>query len=152
MAPAAVAVAIAIVVLAAQVSSLRGQLDKARQVGPTAMAAAFDRAAKAPGARDVGLQSGSGTTLARVVLLPDGAGYLRADLLRPLPPNETYQLWAVTGSAEKPTVVSAGVLGPDPSALGFHASGPVRAFAVTVEHAGGVVTSHNKPIAQGAVA
>ena len=40
----------------------------------------------------------------------------------------------------------------DPSALGFHASGPVHAFAVTVETAGGVVTSQQTPIAQGAVA
>jgi anti-sigma-K factor RskA len=148
---AAVAAAIAIVVLAAQVASLRNQLDNSRS-GATAMAVAFDRAAKAPGAREVGLRSDSGATLARVVLLPDGAGYLRGDKLERLPANQTYQLWAVTGSETKPTVVSAGVLGPDPSALGFHASGPVRAFAVTVEKAGGVVVSRNKPVAQGAVA
>jgi anti-sigma-K factor RskA len=151
MAAAAVAAAIAIVVLAAQVSSLRTRLDNSR-IGPTAMAAAFDRAATARGAREVGLQSKSGATLARVVLLPDGAGYLRGDKLEKLPANRTYQLWAVTGSAKHPTVVSAGVLGPDPSALGFHASGPVRAFAVTVERVGGVVASHNQPVSQGAVA
>jgi anti-sigma-K factor RskA len=148
---AAVAAAIAIVVLAAQVSSLNRRLDR-QQVGPTAMAAAFDRAAGMPGAREVGLQSESGATLARVVLLPDGAGYLRGDDLAPLPASKTYQLWAVTGSPAQPTVVSAGVLGPDPSALGFHASGPVRAFAVTVEQAGGVVASTQKPVARGALA
>ena len=32
--------------------------------------------------------------------------------------------------------MSAGVLGPEPSAVGFHASGPVHAFAVTVERRG----------------
>jgi anti-sigma-K factor RskA len=148
---AAVAAAIAIVVLAAQVTSLRNQLDNSRS-SATAMAIAFGRAAKAPGAREAGLRSQSGATLARIVLLPDGAGYLRGDRLERLPANQTYQLWAVTGSETKPTVVSAGVLGPDPSALGFHASGPVRAFAVTIEKAGGVVVSRNKPVAQGAVA
>ena len=146
------AAAVAIVVLAVKVDSLRGQLNRAHQVGPTAMAIAFDHAAKAPGAREVGLQSPAGATLARVVLLPDGAGYLRGDHLGTLPANKTYQLWAVTGSAARPTVVSAGVLGPDPQALAFHASGPVRSFAVTVEKAGGVVVSHNQPVAAGAVA
>jgi anti-sigma-K factor RskA len=147
---AAVAAAIVIVVLAAQVSVLRGR-DNSR-IGTRAMAAAFDRAAQAPGAREVPLQSDSGATLARIVLLPDGAGYLRGDKLEVLPKDRTYQLWAVTGTEAKPTVVSAGVLGRDPSALGFHASGPVRAFAVTVENEGGVVVSHQKPVAQGALA
>ena len=145
-----VAAAIAIVVLAAQVSSLNGRLDRS-QSGLSA-AVAFDRAARQPGAREVPLQSSSGATLARVVLLPDGAGYLRGDHLETLPANKTYQLWAVTGSEAKPTVVSAGVLGPEPAAVAFHASGPVRAFAVTVEHEGGVVASQQKPVAQGALA
>ena len=34
----------------------------------------------------------------------------------PLAADKTYQLWAVTGSETTPTVVSAGVLGPEPSA------------------------------------
>lgn len=152
LAPLSIAAAIAIVLLVAQVSSLRNQLNNAHQVGPGAMAAAFDRAVKVPGAKEVGLKSNSGATLARLVLLPDGAGYLRGDHLDPLPANKTYQLWAVTGSPKNPTIVSAGVLGPEPSALGFHASGPVHAFAVTVEKAGGVVASRQKAIAQGAVA
>jgi len=145
---AAAAAAVVIVVLGAQVASLHGR-DK---IGPSAMAAAFDQAKRKPGAREVGLQSTSGATLARVVLLPDGAGFLEGDALARLPHDKTYQLWAVTGTEKDPTVVSAGVLGPNPSALGFHASGPVRAFALTVEHAGGVVASQQKPVAQGAVA
>jgi hypothetical protein len=145
---AVAAAAVAIVVLGAQVASLHGR----DQVGPSAMAAAFDQAAKQPGAREVGLQSTSGATLARVVLLPDGAGFLKGDALAALPKDKTYQLWAVTGSEKDPTVVSAGVLGPNPEALGFHASGPVHAFALTVEQTGGVVVSRQKPVAQGAVA
>jgi anti-sigma-K factor RskA len=146
-ATAAVAAAIAVVVLAAQVASLHGQLDRSREVGTAATAAAFERAAKVHGAREVGLRSSSGATLARLVLLPDGAGYLRGDHLEPLGSHRTYQLWALTGAASSPTAISAGVLGRDPSAVSFHASGPVLGFAVTVENAGGVVKSHNPAIA-----
>ena len=149
LAPAAAAAVIAVVVLAAQVASLRGQLDRAHQLGPSAMAAAFDRATKVDGARQVGLTTGSGATLARVVLLPDGTGYLRGDHLAPLPSDQTYQLWAVTRDAKAP--VSAGVLGSDPRAVSFRASGPVKAFAVTIEPAGGVVQPTHTPIAQAAL-
>ena len=152
IAPAAAAAAIVVLVaLATQVASLHGQLDRAHRFGPAAVAAAFDRAAKVQGARQVGLTSKSGATLARVVLLPDGTGYLRGDHLTPLPVDQTYQLWAVTGSPATSVTVSAGVLGSDPRAVIFRASGPVRAFAVTVEHAGGVVRSAQTPIAQAAV-
>jgi anti-sigma-K factor RskA len=141
------AAVIAIVVLGGQVVSLHHQLNEQHGLGPGATAAAFDRAAKAPGAREVGLDSTSGETLARLVLLPDGSGYLRGDNLKPLSPAQTYQLWAVTGNAKSPNVVSAGVLGPNPAAVRFTASGPVHGFAVTIEHAGGVVSSQRAPIA-----
>jgi anti-sigma-K factor RskA len=151
--PAAAAAAVVVLVaMGAQVVSLNGRLDKAHQLGPTAMAAAFDRAAKVDGALQVGLTAKSGATLARVVLLPDGTGYLRGDALEPLPADQTYQLWAVTGPAEKAVTVSAGVLGSDPQAVAFRASGPIRAFALTVEGTGGVVTSTQTPIAQAAIA
>ena len=87
------------------------------------------------------------------MLLPDGTGYLRGDDLEPLPADKTYQLWAVTGSPTKPDgrVGRRARSGPD-GARRSDASGPVRAFAVTVEDAGGVVASQQKPVAQGAVA
>ena len=149
IAPAAIAAAIVVVVLAVQVGSLHRQLDRARQSGPAAMAAAFDRATKTDGAQTVGLRSASGAELARIVLLPDGTGYLRGDHLPVLPSDRTYQLWALTGSKDAPVAVSAGVLGAHPSAVAFRASGPVHGFAVTEEHAGGVVQSHRQPIASG---
>jgi anti-sigma-K factor RskA len=153
IAPAvAVAAAILVVVLGAQVVSLNGRLDRAHQLGPSAMATAFDRATKVDGALQVPLTTKSGATLARVVLLPDGTGYLRGDHLDPLPSDQTYQLWAVTGTADRTVTVSAGVLGADPQAVPFRASGPVRALAVTVEHTGGVVQSTQTPIAQAAIA
>jgi anti-sigma-K factor RskA len=151
IAPVAAAAAIAIALLAVQVFSLHRQLDRAHGTGPNAMAAAFDRAAKVDGARTVGLRASSGATLARIVLLPDGTGYLRGDRLRPLPADRTYQLWALTGPTGKPIAVSAGVLGPDPTAIGFRASGPVHGFAMTVEHAGGVVQPTRQPIASGSL-
>jgi len=141
------AAAIAIVVLAAQVVSLHHQLNQARSLSQNATAAAFNRAATAHGAREAGLESGSGATLARLVLMPDGSGYLRGDHLRPLSSHQTYQLWALTGNAKTPNVVSAGVLGPDPLAVRFSASGPVYGFAMTIESAGGVVRSRHTPIA-----
>jgi anti-sigma-K factor RskA len=147
IAPVAVAAAIAIVLLAVQVVSLHRQVDDAHRTGPSALAAAFDRATRVEGARAAGLESSTGATLASVVLLPDGTGYLRGDDLKPLSPDETYQLWALTGPKDDPVAISAGVLGPDPQAVGFRASGPVHGFAVTVEQAGGVVRSQQQPIA-----
>lgn len=149
---AAAAAVVVLLALGAQVVSLHGQLDRAHELGPSAMAAAYDHATKVDGALQVGLTGKSGTTVARVVLLPDGTGYLRGDHLDPLPANETYQLWAVTGNPDRPVTVSAGVLGSDPRAVPFRASGPVRAFAVTVEREGGVVKSAQTPIAQAAIA
>jgi anti-sigma-K factor RskA len=149
---AAAAAVIVLVALGAQVVSLHSQLDRAHRSGPSAMAAAYDHATKVDGARQVDLTGKTGATLARVVLLPDGTGYLRGDHLERLPADETYQLWAVTGTPAQPVTVSAGVLGSDPQAVPFRASGPVRAFAVTVEHVGGVVKSAKTPIAQAAIA
>jgi anti-sigma-K factor RskA len=151
LAPLGVAAAIVIVVLAVRVASLNDQLDRAHQTGAVAMARAFDRATNADGARVAPLRSSSGATLARVVLLPDGTGYLRGDHLEALPDDRTYQLWALIGPANAPVAISAGVLGSDPTAIGFRASGPVHGFALTEEHAGGVVKSQQQPIASAAL-
>jgi anti-sigma-K factor RskA len=145
--PAAAVAAAVIAVLAAQVVSLHHQLDGAHRASPGALAAAFDRATKVGGARELALAGGPGAPVARVVLLPDGTGYLRGDHLRPVGAAETYQLWALMGDARNPTVVSAGVLGAAPKAVAFRASGPVVGFAISVEHAGGAVRPTATPIA-----
>ena len=137
---ASVAAAIAIV-LAVQVISLNGRLDDNRTV-----AAAFDRAAESKDAKLVALRA-DGADVARVVLLPDGSGFLKADRLPKLPDDQTYQLWALRGTADNRTAISAGVLGADPTAVGFHTNGPVDGLALTVEHEGGVVQSSNPPFA-----
>ncbi|HET9729628.1 MAG TPA: anti-sigma factor [Acidimicrobiia bacterium] len=149
---AAIAAAVVAVALAAEVVVLRGRLDDARQPGDKSLAVAFNRAAKVNGVHAVSLAPQGGAELARVVLLPDGTGYLRNDRLGKLSADKTYQLWAITGDPNKPAVISAGVLGNDPHTIAFRTSGPVHAFAITVEEAPGVEKSRNEPVASGAVA
>ena len=143
----AVAAAVAAAVLAAQVISLHNRLDDARTTGAPDAAAAFVRAGRVAGARQVSLAPANGAEVARVVLLPDGTGYLKNDGLARLDAKHTYQLWALTGSAGHPIAISAGVLGPDPSAAAFQASTDVKGLAITIERAGGVPQSKQTPYA-----
>ncbi|MBN2113373.1 MAG: anti-sigma factor [Acidimicrobiia bacterium] len=108
--------------------------------GPLAAAAAAAR--DADGSRVVTL---SGDVAAEIVLAADGTGYLLNPEAPPLPADETYQLWAIVGDR----VISAGVLGPNPGVSAFHVSGEVAGFALTVEVAGGVVSSEQDPVALG---
>ena len=59
--------------------------------------AAFDRAAGNKDARQATLTSAAGDAVARVVVLPDGSGYLRNEGMAPVAPGQTYQLWAING-------------------------------------------------------
>ena len=143
----AVAAALVAAVLTAQVISLHNKLDDARTTGAQDAAAAFDRAGRVAGARQVSLAPSNGAEVARVVLLPDGSGYLKNDGLARLDADHTYQLWALTGSADHPVAISAGVLGPDPSAAAFQASTNLKGLAITVEQAGGVPQPKRAPYA-----
>jgi hypothetical protein len=58
-----------------------------------------------------------------------------------------YQLWAVRADAK----ISLGVLGQNPQASAFRMTGPVVAYAVTEEGAGGVAASQNQPVIVGYV-
>jgi anti-sigma-K factor RskA len=148
-APFAAAAAIIVALLAYQVVDLRSKADENRAV-PTA--AVFDRAADLPGAQPVAL-AGPGGQVARVVLLPDGTGYLLNEKLAPLGPQQTYQLWALVrgpqGDGRAPVAISAGVLGNAPRTAAFKVSAPVVGFALTRERAGGVISSDHNPIAVG---
>jgi anti-sigma-K factor RskA len=148
----ATAAVVAALLLAAEAISLHRQLHDARATGPQAAAAAFVRAGRVDGARKVALAPASGAEVARVVLLPDGTGYLKSDRMAPLDAGLTYQLWALTGSAAHPVAISAGVLGPHPKAVAFQASTDVHAFAITIERAPGVAQSTQKPYASAALA
>jgi anti-sigma-K factor RskA len=149
---AAAAAAVAVVLLAVQVISLRGDLDDARSPDSSALAARYDRATKVDGARELELVASRGSEVARLVLLPDGSGVMLNDSLADLSPDETYQLWVLMGKAQDPTVISAGVLGPAPQAASFKTEGPVVGFAITIERAGGVTSSENEPLAIGTFA
>ncbi len=100
-------------------------------------------AVTAPGAEVLDLADPEGGAVqATITLLPDGLGYLDADLPA-LPEDRTYQLWAVVGDE----VVSAGVFGPEPDVAPFHVDGDVAVFAITEEVAGGVAVSSNPLLA-----
>jgi len=98
-----------------------------------------------PAAEQVKLASADGKSSARVVRLPDGTGYLVPGTLAPLPAGRVYQLWAVRSDAK----ISLGVLGASPGVSAFRMSGPVSAYAVTDEAAGGVATTSNQPVVVG---
>ena len=104
-------------------------------------------AASAPGARHARLVDADGTLLARVVVLPDGTGYLTSDLPA-LPADRTYQLWGI----DERDTVSLGVMGRDPHVVPFKAAGLPAKLAVTEERTGGVAVSANDPTAVGALA
>jgi len=148
----ATAAAVVAMLLAADVISLHRQLDDARQTGPQAAASAFVRASRVAGARKIALTPANGAEVARVVLLPDGTGYLKSDRMAPLDANHTYQLWALTGSADQPVAISAGVLGSHPKAVAFQTATDVHGFAITIERAPGVAQSTQKPYASAALA
>ena len=135
MTVAAAAAAIVAVVLGTQVLSLHRQLDDAKN----------------PGGRTVALAAPSGAVLARAIVGSDGSGRLLNDHLGALPANRTYQLWALMGDKQHPTVVSAGVLGNDPERVNFKVAGPLVGLALTVEQAGGVVVSRQTPVATASI-
>lgn len=79
---------------------------------------------------------GSGTA----IVLPDGQAWLTDVTYEPLDSSQTYQLWAIQDG----TVISAGVLGSDPTTVSFHIDADrLEGLVITVEAAGGVVTSDN---------
>ena len=83
-----------------------------------------------------------------VAIATDGAGYLDAGALPPLPAGRTYQLWSVTDDA----VLSLAVLGPAPTIVGFPAGADVHTLAITDEVAPGVVATTEAPVVSGTVA
>ena len=103
----------------------------------------------------VTLASTDGQATAQVVRRPDGTGYLVPGNLATLPPGRVYQLWAVRTDARgldlPPLKISLGVLGPSPDVSAFRMAGPVVAYALTEEVAGGVEATTNQPVVVGYV-
>jgi anti-sigma factor RsiW len=145
----AVAAVAAVAVLGIQVSRLDHRTDhlRAAVASSNTTAQTIITALSTPGAHQVSLSSPSGDESLRAVITPSGSGYLFDSKLRPLPANETYQLWGQQGAR----LVSYGLLGPDPTVVPFRAGHGVLALAVTAEQAGGVVKSSHRPVVDGSI-
>lgn len=102
-------------------------------------------AATDPDATLLSLQSSDKSAFARLVILPDGSGYLTSDNLGEVSSHETYQLWALRGEEK----ISLGLLGTDPKVSAFRTVAGATGFAITVEQAGGVEVTKNSPIVFG---
>jgi anti-sigma factor RsiW len=146
----AAAAAVVAVVLGAQVDHLHRQVS-ALQSGPS-LSAAERAALSLPSTRQVQLTAAAGASApgrVTVVLTASGTGFVEAHRLRALPAGKTYQLWGSIGGR----TISLGLLGPRPAVVPFSVAGDrsVQAFAITAEHAGGVVQSTNPPVVAGEV-
>ena len=150
-----VAAAAAVVVVALLTVKVVQQGDRIDELGREARAgsvlAAAEGASRDPRAHRVALSSTDGALEARVVYLPGGDGFLLQSNLQALPPDRTYQLWALMGGSSPERPISAGVLGPDPGITAFSVHGPVVGFAITDEQSPGGVSPGSPPLIQGAV-
>lgn len=130
------AVAAALALVLGVVTVVQRQ-ELAEMAGPQGIIAAAEDAAATPGAIVGDFTTESGV-VGRVILTPDGEGYILPTDLEPLPSDRTYQLWVITSDE---VVISAGVLGNDPGPARFTWTGEVAGFALTREVAGGVISS-----------
>lgn len=142
------AAAVVAVLLGAQVHHLDRQV--AALQAP--LSGAEQNALKAPSTKRVQLTThrSTGTPVdVTVVLTKSGTGFVEAGELSRLPTDQTYQLWGVVGQK----TISLGLLGARPTVVAFSVAGnaAVSAFAITAEHAGGVVQSSNQPVVAGPV-
>jgi anti-sigma factor RsiW len=146
----AAAAAVVAVVLGVQVNHLHHQVTALQS--PT-LSQAEQAAVDSPSSKKVLLSppttTGTPSVKATVVLTSSGTGFVEASQLSSLPGSETYQLWGVIGSR----TISLGLLGPHPRVVPFSVAGngQVAAFAITAEHAGGVVRSTHQPVVSGDV-
>ncbi len=126
-----------------RVSDLQGQVARPSSAVAAALAV--------PGHRLVDLRSpsGAGAPVARVVVVPDGRGYLVSSSLPSLAAGRTYQLWGIVGSR----AISLGLLGASPRDAAFTMAGGIRPsrLSITAEPAGGVVVPTTAVVATGAV-
>ncbi len=106
-----------------------------------------------PGARTAELAvSDADPMMAKVVVTPDGHGYLMSDGLPTLASGRIYQLWAVMGDGPGSAVMSAGVMGATPGVMAFTTDAGVTGFLVTEERSPGVARTNRPPVLQGHLA
>lgn len=125
--------------------ALGAVVDRAR---PTADLASLARAAfDDPSSRQGSLSGDAGGPTVRVVVDPQGRGFVLAQDLARLPEGRTYQLWSLDGAAP----VSLGLLGADPQVVAFTASPGVTTLAITDEPAPGATAPGQAPLVLGRV-
>lgn len=95
-----------------------------------------------PTTRKVTLKSPDGKLSAQMALHENGHGFLRTSGLPVLPPDKTYQLWAINGDGE---AVSLGLFNGGEEDVTVQAGSLPDAFAITEEDAGGVIQSERLP-------
>jgi len=120
--------------------------ERARADAQATIDGLWAKATANPKANVVELRSSDGALSARAVVQPDGTGLLAAQDL-PALQDKDYQLWGIIGDQ----VISLGLLGERPEVVPFSAAGNLRGLAITAEQPGGVVTSQQQPLLQGAV-
>ncbi len=140
------AAAVSIAAVAVSVALGVRLVDLQRDVDANDLAALATSKVAEPGAEVVDL---AGTEEfpgqdARIVFGDDGFGYLLSHTLPTLGDDRTYQLWAIVPGVDEPRVISAGVLGSEPTISQFQVDAEVVGFAITEEVAGGV------PVSEGA--
>ncbi len=138
---AAAAVVVAVGLLAAGAA-----LDDDTGSGRSELADAALAAFESPEARTGELVDADGAPIARVAVLPDGAGFLLAGELPELD-GRIYQLWGSDGD----TVVSLGSMGSAPDIVAFAADPSQTTLMITAEDAP-VERSSNAPVALGELA
>ena len=113
-----------------------------------AMTAMANDAATKPGSRQGVLTDPAKTMEVKVIVDPEGHGFVMTDPLPALPEGETYQLW----SAADGTMVSLGMLGSNPTMSLVPIDATVTELALTREPAQGSVSPTSSPMATGQLA
>jgi hypothetical protein len=66
-----------------------------------------------------------------------------------VPDGQTYQLWALMPEGMRPTMVSVGVLGRNPSASAFTTDTKVMGYGLTMEDSPGVMVTDQPMMFEG---
>jgi hypothetical protein len=102
-----------------------------------------------PDSEFVELDDVDGVAGARAVIGEDGDAVLVATDLPALGTGQTYQLWGLPEGQE--TMVSLGVLGPEPGQSDFHVEDGISALAISREPGGGSSEPTTDPLVTGSV-
>jgi anti-sigma-K factor RskA len=138
-----------IVVLAVSLSGANHHVANLQNALQLADRTAVQKALATPGHQLVDLSNSAQQPIAKIVMLPNGNGYLVSSHMPKLASNQTYQLWGIV----KGSPVSIGVMGDAPGHVTFTmASTPAPSeLAVTVQNAGGSLTPSTTFVATGTV-